>query len=328
MQGAPASADTELGRHMIEFETRVRQDTDEIYTRLDDEQTERQLLVGRLNMLFKDRRAHARTARLMEAEARISGLESYSQWSIGDRRLRWQSYRDSRDPLRVLHSQSYRRRLVAVPRSCYASFNYVYSQLSIMGFKPGLEVPNDDDSHNSARKELLVYLNGLKGWSLFSTSAIIQLRIKSSLLLALSIPSCFDMWNTHVKTLVMMRLRYTQRFQELALLYGRMFPEESDKIEKYVGGLPDMIYRSVVASKPKTMQDAVEIATELMDKKILSGRRPTVFECGAQGISRGSVQAKEHNNRGNPRWKRQCSSKVYAVGRAGTDPDSNVVLLD
>ncbi|GJV89150.1 reverse transcriptase domain-containing protein [Tanacetum coccineum] len=61
---------------------------------------------------------------------------------------------------------------------------------------------------------------------------------------------------------------YNQRFQELALLYGRMFPEESDKIEKYVGGLPDMIHGSVVASKPKTMQDAVEITTELMDKKI------------------------------------------------------------
>ncbi|GKF97525.1 hypothetical protein Tco_0293346, partial [Tanacetum coccineum] len=51
---------------------------------------------------------------------------------------------------------------------------------------------------------------------------------------------------------------------ELALLCGRMFPEESDKIEKYVGGLPDMIYGSVVASKPKTMQDAIEIATELL----------------------------------------------------------------
>nr|GFC31448.1 reverse transcriptase domain-containing protein [Tanacetum cinerariifolium] len=61
---------------------------------------------------------------------------------------------------------------------------------------------------------------------------------------------------------------YTQRFQELALLCGRMFSEESDKIEKYIGGLPDMIHESVVASKPKTMQKAVEIATELMDKKI------------------------------------------------------------
>nr|GFA42307.1 reverse transcriptase domain-containing protein [Tanacetum cinerariifolium] len=47
---------------------------------------------------------------------------------------------------------------------------------------------------------------------------------------------------------------YTQRFRELALLCGRMFPEESDKIEKYIGGLLDMIHGSVVASKPKTMQ--------------------------------------------------------------------------
>ncbi|GJW53277.1 hypothetical protein Tco_0097362 [Tanacetum coccineum] len=72
MPGAPATDDTELGRRMTEFTTRVRQDTDEIYTRLDDEQTERQLMAGRLNMLYRDRRAHARTTLLMEREARMS----------------------------------------------------------------------------------------------------------------------------------------------------------------------------------------------------------------------------------------------------------------
>ncbi|GJV80750.1 hypothetical protein Tco_1516620 [Tanacetum coccineum] len=63
LQGAPVSTDTELGRHMTAFETRVRQDTDEIYTRLDDEQSQRQLLAGRLNMLFRDRRAHVMSLR-------------------------------------------------------------------------------------------------------------------------------------------------------------------------------------------------------------------------------------------------------------------------
>ncbi|GJV97433.1 reverse transcriptase domain-containing protein, partial [Tanacetum coccineum] len=53
-----------------------------------------------------------------------------------------------------------------------------------------------------------------------------------------------------------------------AALAREMFPKESDKIKKYVGGLPDMIHGSVMASKPKTMQDAIEFATELMDKKI------------------------------------------------------------
>nr|GFA65681.1 hypothetical protein [Tanacetum cinerariifolium] len=72
LQGAPVSTDTELGGYVREFETRVRQDTDEIYMRLDDEQTERQLLAGRLNMLFRDRRAHAYTRQLMETEARMS----------------------------------------------------------------------------------------------------------------------------------------------------------------------------------------------------------------------------------------------------------------
>ncbi|GKC72533.1 hypothetical protein Tco_1118416 [Tanacetum coccineum] len=72
LQGVPVSTDMELGRHVTAFETRVRQDTDEVYTRLDGEQSQRQLLAGRLNMLFRDRRAHACTRHQMETEARLS----------------------------------------------------------------------------------------------------------------------------------------------------------------------------------------------------------------------------------------------------------------
>ncbi|GKA97524.1 reverse transcriptase domain-containing protein [Tanacetum coccineum] len=75
-----------------------------------------------------------------------------------------------------------------------------------------------------------------------------------------------ELWNLKVKGTDV--IGYNQRFQELALLCVRMFPEESDKIERYVGGLPDMIHGNIVASKPKTMQEAVEMATELMDKKV------------------------------------------------------------
>ncbi|GKB92638.1 hypothetical protein Tco_0964910, partial [Tanacetum coccineum] len=49
-----------------------RDDTNEIYGRLDDAQNDRSLMSGRLNMLSRDRRAHARTALLMEREARLS----------------------------------------------------------------------------------------------------------------------------------------------------------------------------------------------------------------------------------------------------------------
>ncbi|GJW02860.1 reverse transcriptase domain-containing protein [Tanacetum coccineum] len=75
-----------------------------------------------------------------------------------------------------------------------------------------------------------------------------------------------ELWNLKVKGTDV--IGYNQCFQELALMCVRMFPEESDKIKKYVGGLPDMIHGSVMASRPKTMQDAIEMATELMDKKI------------------------------------------------------------
>ncbi|GJZ97018.1 putative reverse transcriptase domain-containing protein [Tanacetum coccineum] len=75
-----------------------------------------------------------------------------------------------------------------------------------------------------------------------------------------------ELWN--LKVIGTDVVKYNQRFQELALLCVRMFPEESDKIERYVGGLPDMIHGNIVASKPKTMQEAIEMATELMDKRV------------------------------------------------------------
>ncbi|GKC06304.1 hypothetical protein Tco_0997914 [Tanacetum coccineum] len=74
-----------------------------------------------------------------------------------------------------------------------------------------------------------------------------------------------EMWNLKVKGTDV--VGYTQRFQELSLMCSRMFPEESNGIEKYVGGFPVMIHGSVMASKPKTMQDAIEFATKLVDKK-------------------------------------------------------------
>ncbi|GJZ66285.1 reverse transcriptase domain-containing protein [Tanacetum coccineum] len=75
-----------------------------------------------------------------------------------------------------------------------------------------------------------------------------------------------ELWDLKVKGTDV--IGYNQCFQELALLCFRMFPKESDKIERYVCGLPDMIHGSVVASKPKTMQEATKIETELMDKRI------------------------------------------------------------
>nr|GFD07056.1 hypothetical protein [Tanacetum cinerariifolium] len=43
---------------------------------------------------------------------------------------------------------------------------------------------------------------------------------------------------------------------------------QSERVKKYIGGVPDTIHDSVKAAKPKTMKEAIEFATELMDKRI------------------------------------------------------------
>nr|GFB42303.1 hypothetical protein [Tanacetum cinerariifolium] len=67
----------------------------------------------------------------------------------------------------------------------------------------------------------------------------------------------------------MMTANYTLRFQELTLLCGKMFPEELVEIERYVGGLPEMIRGNVMSYEPKTMQKAIESANNQMDQKLL-----------------------------------------------------------
>ncbi|GKF11780.1 hypothetical protein Tco_0049706 [Tanacetum coccineum] len=93
-----------------------------------------------------------------------------------------------------------------------------------------------------------------------------------------------ETWNSHVKTVghdVAYAMTWTNLKKKMTDMYyprgevkklkGEMWNlkvKESDKIEKYVSGLSDMIHGSIMASKLKTMQDAIEFGTELIDKKI------------------------------------------------------------
>ncbi|GJS70007.1 reverse transcriptase domain-containing protein [Tanacetum coccineum] len=114
-----------------------------------------------------------------------------------------------------------------------------------------------------------------------------------------------ELWNLKVQGTDV--VAYNQRFQELALLSDRMFPEETDKIERYVGGMPDLIYSSVVASKPKTMQEAIEMATELMDRRI-----NTLAE--RQTENKRKFEDTPRNNQNQQPNKRQNTGRAYAAG--------------
>ncbi|GJR30694.1 hypothetical protein Tco_1106926 [Tanacetum coccineum] len=47
-----------------------------------------------------------------------------------------------------------------------------------------------------------------------------------------------------------------------------MVPDEEDRVEKFIGGLPDNIQGNVIAAKPIRLQDVVRIANNLMDQKL------------------------------------------------------------
>ncbi|GJZ45686.1 putative reverse transcriptase domain-containing protein [Tanacetum coccineum] len=114
------------------------------------------------------------------------------------------------------------------------------------------------------------------------------------------------LWNMKVKGTDV--LSYNQRFQELALMCTRMFPGESDKVEKYVGGLPDMIQGSLMVSKAKTMQDTIEFATELMDQKIC-----TFADRQAENKRKLNDNSRSNQNQQQP-FKRQNVAKAYTTG--------------
>nr|GEW13908.1 transposon Ty3-G Gag-Pol polyprotein [Tanacetum cinerariifolium] len=370
LQGAPVSTDTELGGYMREFEIRVRRYMDEIYSRLDDEQSGRQLLAGTGD----------------NPTWTCDSLTGTGYRTTGTAGTRWR---------RKWHQ------------------NELPGVTAALEARDALRSTNGDDSHNSRTgvrrtervtheymKKKMTNKYCLRGEMKKLESELWNLRLKSN-----------DVWS------------YNQRFQELSLLCVRMFPAEADKIERYVGGLPDVIHESVVASRPKTMQEAIEMANELIDKRnnswaerkaenkrkaddtfrsnqsqqqqnkrqntgrvytaasgekkqyggskplcakcnyhhdcpcapkchkcnkvghfardyrsteninnaniqrgTGSGQKPTCYECGVQGhFNRECPKLKNNNNHGNQGGRGNAPTKVYAVGRAGTDPDSNVV---
>ncbi|GJR03278.1 putative reverse transcriptase domain-containing protein [Tanacetum coccineum] len=121
-----------------------------------------------------------------------------------------------------------------------------------------------------------------------------------------------EMWNLKVRGTDV--VAYSRRFQQLALMCSRMFPEEIDKIEKYIGGLPDMIHGSVKASKPKTMQEAIEFTTELMDEKTHAyAERQAERKRKYDDLSKNNQNQQQLN-------KRQNTGQAYTAGNSDRKP--------
>nr|GEW25182.1 putative reverse transcriptase domain-containing protein [Tanacetum cinerariifolium] len=114
---------------------------------------------------------------------------------------------------------------------------------------------------------------------------------------------------------------YTKRFQELTLICTKFVADETEKIDKYVSGLPDNIYGSVKASKPKMLDDAIELANDLIDQKLC-----TYAE--RQSNNKRKADESFRNNHGHQEQtlKRQNITRVYNMGTCERKPYSRNLL--
>nr|GEU80628.1 reverse transcriptase domain-containing protein [Tanacetum cinerariifolium] len=318
-----------------EFETRVRQDTDEIYMKLDDEQTERQLLAGWLNMLFRDRRAHAYTRHLMETKARMSREAWVRSTDASDLvRSEVMSLRTTilgqMSEIKELQAADHRRQTVISKllrtdhrrsieiielRTALQGQHAMLSEvrMAMIAIIPEQLLEGQNELPMNVLTPTFLSVNHYLSKTI-GHEATYGISWKT-LMKMMTEKYCprneirkleMELWDPKVKGTDL--ASYNQRYQELALLCGRMFSEESKKIEKYIRGLPDMIHESVVASKPKTMQEAIEIATELMDKKIRTfAERETASKRKFENTSRNIQNQQQHSN------KRQNTGWVYTA---------------
>nr|GEZ42116.1 Gag-Pol polyprotein [Tanacetum cinerariifolium] len=114
-----------------------------------------------------------------------------------------------------------------------------------------------------------------------------------------------------------------------------------EKVDKYIGGLPDNIHENVMSARPKTLDKTIKLANDLMDQKlrtyaerqIENKRRAddasrnnhgvqntgTCFECGEPGHIKKNCPKLKNNGNGGAR------GKAYVSGGGDTNPESNTV---
>ncbi|GJS04288.1 putative reverse transcriptase domain-containing protein [Tanacetum coccineum] len=107
---------------------------------------------------------------------------------------------------------------------------------------------------------------------------------------------------------------YTERFQELTLICTKFCTNETEKINKYIRGLPDNIYRNVKSSKPKTLDDTIKLDNDLVDQKLRAYAEKSDNKRKADDSSRNN-----HGHQQQPFKKQNKCHKCNKVGHFAHD---------
>ncbi|GJX14620.1 putative reverse transcriptase domain-containing protein [Tanacetum coccineum] len=118
---------------------------------------------------------------------------------------------------------------------------------------------------------------------------------------------------------------YVRRFQELATLCPTMVPDSEKMMEVFIGGLPRSIEGNVTASKPQTLEEAINIAQRLMDQETFRSyvvtptenngytrNRPLCKKCTLHHIGPCTVKCNTCNKVGH--LTKNCRNKGPATG--------------
>ncbi|GKB16878.1 putative reverse transcriptase domain-containing protein [Tanacetum coccineum] len=108
---------------------------------------------------------------------------------------------------------------------------------------------------------------------------------------------------------------YTECFQELTLICTKFVANETKKVDKYISGLPDNIYGNVKSARPKTLDETIELANDLMDQKLCTYAK-------RQSDNKRKADDSSRNNHGHQQqpFKRQNVVKVYNMGTGERKP--------
>ncbi|GJS32134.1 putative reverse transcriptase domain-containing protein [Tanacetum coccineum] len=102
---------------------------------------------------------------------------------------------------------------------------------------------------------------------------------------------------------------------EFELWNLKFVANETEKVDKYISGLPDNIYGNVKSARPKTLDETIELSNDLMDQKLCTyTERQTDNKRKADDSSRNN-----HGHQQQP-FKRQNVAKVYNMGSGEKKP--------
>ncbi|GJU00987.1 putative reverse transcriptase domain-containing protein [Tanacetum coccineum] len=105
---------------------------------------------------------------------------------------------------------------------------------------------------------------------------------------------------------------YTQRFQELALMCTKFLTDETKKVDKYISGLPYNIHGNVMSARPKNLDEAIELANDLMDQKLHTyAERQNDNKRKAYDLSRNNQQPHKKQNVGRAYTAGPGEKKAY-----------------